>query len=67
MYTQGLDVQGPDSAGPGDERVLEQRFLARVDAEEKIEPKDWMPARYRNTLDPANLPACPFGDRRHAA
>ena len=33
-----------------DEGALEQRFLARVDAEEKIEPKDWMPARYRNTL-----------------
>ena len=33
-----------------DESALEQRFLARVDAEEKIEPKDWMPARYRNTL-----------------
>ena len=35
---------------PLDEGALEQRFLARVDAEEKIEPKDWMPARYRNTL-----------------
>ena len=28
----------------------ERRFQARVDREEKIEPKDWMPARYRATL-----------------
>src|SRR5471032_1402352 len=49
MYTQGLDVQASDSA-PQDVAALEERFLARVDAEEKIEPKDWMPARYRNTL-----------------
>ena len=49
MYTQALDMQGSDSS-PMDEAALEQRFLARVDAEEKIEPKDWMPARYRNTL-----------------
>ena len=28
---------------------LEQRFQARIDAEQKIEPKDWMPAAYRKT------------------
>jgi ring-1,2-phenylacetyl-CoA epoxidase subunit PaaA len=50
MYTQGLDVQGVDSLAPLGEGELEQRFLAKVDREEKIEPKDWMPARYRNTL-----------------
>ena len=33
-----------------DEAALERRFQARIDAEEKIEPKDWMPARYRATL-----------------
>src|ERR1700716_2122265 len=49
MYTQALDTQGSD-ADPLDEVALERSFLARVDAEEKIEPKDWMPARYRNTL-----------------
>ena len=49
MYTQALDAQSAESAAQ-DESALEQRFLARVDAEEKIEPKDWMPARYRNTL-----------------
>jgi len=65
MYTQGLDVQGaegttpadaapPDAAPPdavrADAESRERRFLARVDAEEKIEPKDWMPERYRSTL-----------------
>src|ERR1700742_493923 len=50
MYTQALDAQTTDTAPQLDEAALEQRFLARVDAEEKIEPKDWMPARYRNTL-----------------
>lgn len=29
---------------------LEQRFHARIDAEEKIEPKDWMPEKYRQNL-----------------
>jgi ring-1,2-phenylacetyl-CoA epoxidase subunit PaaA len=49
MYTQGLDVQGGPAA-PADEQRLEQRFQSRIDAEEKIEPKDWMPAGYRSTL-----------------
>ena len=49
MYTQALDTPGSD-ADALDEQALELRFLARVDAEQKIEPKDWMPARYRNTL-----------------
>lgn len=48
MYTQGLD-QARFEAGiePGE---LEDRFQKRVDAEEKIEPKDWMPDGYRRTL-----------------
>ena len=50
MYTQGLDVQSPEPSLPLDQGLLEQRFLKRVDAEEKIEPKDWMPERYRSTL-----------------
>ncbi|AOO84018.1 1,2-phenylacetyl-CoA epoxidase subunit PaaA [Bosea vaviloviae] len=50
MYTQALNTN-PDSG----ERQLEDaglaaRFQARVDAEERIEPNDWMPAAYRRTL-----------------
>jgi ring-1,2-phenylacetyl-CoA epoxidase subunit PaaA len=52
MYTQGLDSLGADclrqtAAGRA---ALEQRFQAKVDAEERIEPKDWMPDAYRQTL-----------------
>ncbi len=52
MYTQGLDAPDPEravaatAAGAGPEA----RFQERVDAEEKIEPKDWMPEGYRQTL-----------------
>jgi ring-1,2-phenylacetyl-CoA epoxidase subunit PaaA len=33
-----------------DSNNLEERFQAKVDAELKIEPKDWMPEKYRKTL-----------------
>jgi ring-1,2-phenylacetyl-CoA epoxidase subunit PaaA len=51
MYTQALDTHGrePPAAG-GESEALATRFQARVDAEEKIEPKDWMPDAYRQTL-----------------
>lgn len=29
---------------------LEEKFQAKIDAEVKIEPKDWMPEKYRKTL-----------------
>jgi ring-1,2-phenylacetyl-CoA epoxidase subunit PaaA len=38
------------SAAAGTAAALEERFQARVDADEKIEPKDWMPEGYRQTL-----------------
>ena len=52
MYTQGLDSLGKDCLRDEAEDLgrLEQRFQARVDTEEKIEPKDWMPEAYRRTL-----------------
>ncbi|MDX5326088.1 MAG: 1,2-phenylacetyl-CoA epoxidase subunit A [Bacteroidota bacterium] len=34
----------------GEEMSLEERFQAYVDGENKIEPKDWMPEKYRKTL-----------------
>ncbi len=52
MYTQGLDQQGKaeqrPQAGETPERLA--AFQQRIDAEEKIEPKDWMPDAYRQTL-----------------
>ena len=52
MYTQGLDQQGKKADGPTAVEPAERlaAFQARVDAEEKIEPKDWMPQAYRKTL-----------------
>ncbi|HVS78056.1 MAG TPA: 1,2-phenylacetyl-CoA epoxidase subunit PaaA [Steroidobacteraceae bacterium] len=54
MYAQALDqpADGPRerASASADGAALEARFLARVDSEEKIEPKDWMPERYRRTL-----------------
>ncbi len=52
MYTQGLDQPG---AKPPRREVLESEqqlaaFQVRIDADEKIEAKDWMPEAYRRTL-----------------
>jgi ring-1,2-phenylacetyl-CoA epoxidase subunit PaaA len=49
MYTQALNTS------EADERHLEDatraaQFQARIDADERIEPNDWMPAAYRKTL-----------------
>ena len=49
MYTQALN------SSDGDERHIEDaeraaQFQARIDADERIEPNDWMPAAYRKTL-----------------
>jgi ring-1,2-phenylacetyl-CoA epoxidase subunit PaaA len=48
MYTQALDSPGKEPAVVSGEAA--ERFQARVDADEKIEPKDWMPEAYRQTL-----------------
>ncbi len=52
MYTQGLDQAGKGEAPQVARETPEQlaAFQARIDAEEKIEAKDWMPAAYRRTL-----------------
>ena len=51
MYTQALDTQASAAgAGRRETDALAARFQARIDADEKIEPKDWMPEAYRQTL-----------------
>jgi ring-1,2-phenylacetyl-CoA epoxidase subunit PaaA len=50
MYTQALDSQGKEQVADAAPGTLAARFQAQVDAEEKIEPKDWMPDAYRQTL-----------------
>ena len=49
MYTQALNApQERDVIGEDADKS--ERFEARVAAEERIEPNDWMPAAYRKTL-----------------
>ena len=52
MYTQGLDQSGKEERGARGEETAARldAFQARIDAEEKIEAKDWMPEAYRRTL-----------------
>lgn len=52
MYSQGLDQIDKAAGAPQGAETPEQlaAFQARVDAEEKIEAKDWMPEAYRRTL-----------------
>ena len=52
MYTQGLDQAGKPDAQMDGAETPEQlaAFQRRIDAEEKIEAKDWMPEAYRSTL-----------------
>jgi ring-1,2-phenylacetyl-CoA epoxidase subunit PaaA len=47
MYTQALT---PELGTPVKEGEREARFQTRIDAEQKIEPNDWMPEQYRRTL-----------------
>ncbi len=49
MYAQALDQKDKAAAVVEDADKL-ARFEARCAAEEKIEPKDWMPEAYRRTL-----------------
>ena len=49
MYTQGLNVKDTGARVAEDPAKL-ARFQAKIDAEEKIEPNDWMPEAYRRTL-----------------
>jgi ring-1,2-phenylacetyl-CoA epoxidase subunit PaaA len=49
MYTQGLNIKDTGAHVAEDPDKL-ARFQAKIDAEEKIEPNDWMPEAYRRTL-----------------
>ena len=49
MYTQALNARDASDERSEDTALL-AAFQARVDAEEKIEPNDWMPEAYRKTL-----------------
>jgi ring-1,2-phenylacetyl-CoA epoxidase subunit PaaA len=51
VYTQALSTERPVAAtGPAEDAERLARFEGRIEAEERIEPMDWMPAAYRLTL-----------------
>ena len=51
MYTQALnDPANKVAVVEKGEEAQNVRFMERIDAEEKIEPNDWMPDSYRKTL-----------------
>jgi ring-1,2-phenylacetyl-CoA epoxidase subunit PaaA len=49
MYAQALNAKDLTPLAAEDPVML-AAFQARIDAEEKIEPNDWMPEQYRRTL-----------------
>src|ERR1700743_2465413 len=49
MYTQALNTTDSEDRSIEDAGRAAQ-FQARIDADERIEPKDWMPEAYRRTL-----------------
>jgi ring-1,2-phenylacetyl-CoA epoxidase subunit PaaA len=50
MYTQALNATSDTAPRPVDDAAHLARFQERIDAEERIEPNDWMPEAYRRTL-----------------
>lgn len=50
MYTQSLDVPGNTVLPIGDASAEQREFDARIAADQKVEPQDWMPEAYRKTL-----------------
>ena len=49
MYTQALNTSEAEDRNVEDAGRAAQ-FQARIDADERIEPNDWMPSAYRKTL-----------------
>src|SRR6266498_4972283 len=50
MYAQMVDTGLKKLQSAADMTADERHFQARIDADVKVEPKDWMPEAYRRTL-----------------
>lgn len=50
IYTQQVDTGVKQTQSRQEMSAAERAFQARIDADIKIEPKDWMPEAYRKTL-----------------
>jgi len=48
-YVTETEAESPAESDSNDSE-LDAQFLALIDADERIEPTDWMPERYRSTL-----------------
>ena len=50
MYAQMVKSTGRDVKSAEEMTPQEREFQDRIDRDEKIEPRDWMPDDYRKTL-----------------
>src|SRR5690625_249641 len=50
MYAQVIETGGKKPQRPDEMSPQEREFMQRIERNEKIEPKDWMPEGYRRTL-----------------
>ena len=50
MYAQMIKTDSDHMKGAAEMSAQERAFQERIDRGEKIEPKEWMPEAYRNTL-----------------
>jgi ring-1,2-phenylacetyl-CoA epoxidase subunit PaaA len=50
MYTQAIDLPGQDFEGKSSAGDDQAEFDAKIGADRKIEPRDWMSEAYRKTL-----------------
>jgi hypothetical protein len=63
MYAQMVQSTGKGVKTRAEMTEDEARFQDRIDAGDKIEPKDWMPEGLSQDADPPDRPARPFRDR----
>ena len=50
MYAQMVETGVRQVKGAAEMSPDERAFQARIDADVKVEPRDWMPESYRRTL-----------------
>ncbi|HLR30041.1 MAG TPA: 1,2-phenylacetyl-CoA epoxidase subunit PaaA [Paenalcaligenes sp.] len=50
MYAQVIDTGGKEPKRPDELGAQDKAFMQRIESNEKIEPKDWMPDGYRRML-----------------
>ena len=59
MYAQMVKTDGTGVKTLEEMSPEERDFQQRIDADQKIEPKDWMPEGYRSMPIRRSLASCP--------